>query len=76
MLIINLNSRIQENREKLSPIVDTIKLCGHLGLPSMGHRDDTKYHPDVGSYSSGQDGNFIKLLIFRVKSGDTKLEEH
>ena len=76
MLDINLKSRIQEKREKLSPIVDTIKLCGHLGLPLRGHRDDTKYHPDVGSYSSGQVGNFIELLNFRVRSGDSKLEEH
>ena len=32
MLDLNLKSRIQENREKLSPILDTIKLCGHVGL--------------------------------------------
>ena len=48
---INLKSRIKENREKLSPIVDTMYLCGHLGLP-RGHTDDTKYHAEVGSYST------------------------
>ena len=46
MLDINLKSRIRENREKLSPIVVIIKLCGQLGLPLRGHRDDTKYHPE------------------------------
>ena len=46
MLDINLKSCIQENREKLSPISDTIKLCGRLGL---------------GSYFSGQVGNFIEF---------------
>ena len=55
---------IEENRKKLVPIVDTIKLCGHLGLPLCGHQDDSKYHPDVSSYSQGGVGNFIKLLQF------------
>ena len=42
---------IKANRAKLAPIVDTIKLCGRLGLPLWGHRDDSAYHPEVGSYS-------------------------
>ena len=33
MLDINLKSRIQENREKLSSIVETSNLCDHLALP-------------------------------------------
>ena len=70
MVDMNLKSRIQQNREKLSPIVYTIKLCGHLGLPLRGHRDDTKYHAEVGSYSSGEVGNFIESI--KVRSGDTK----
>ena len=41
-----------------------------------GHRDDSKYHPQVGSYSQGGVGNFVELLNFRVRSGDTVLEEH
>ena len=49
MLDINLKSYIQENREKLSPIVDTITLCSHLGFPLRGHIDDTKYHTELGS---------------------------
>ena len=40
-----------ENREKLVPIIDTIKLCGRLGLPLVGHRDDSQYHPKVDTYS-------------------------
>ena len=51
MLDKNLKSRIQKNREKLSPIVGTIKLCGHLGVPLRGHIDDTKYHAELGSFS-------------------------
>ena len=48
----------------------------HLGLQLKGHRDDTKYHAELGTYSSSQLGNFIESLNFRVRSGDTKLEEN
>ncbi|XP_046861158.1 52 kDa repressor of the inhibitor of the protein kinase-like [Xenia sp. Carnegie-2017] len=44
---------IRQNREKLVSIIDTIKLCGRLGLALRGHRDDSSYHPEVGSYSKG-----------------------
>ena len=67
---------MQRIEKKLVPIVDTIKLCRRLGLPLHGHHDDSKYHPDVGSYSQGSAGNFIKLFHFRVRAGDTVLEEH
>ena len=67
---------ILENRRKLVPIVDTIKLCGRLGLSLRGHRDDSQYHPDIGSYSLDSVGNFVELLNFRVRAGDTTLEEH
>ena len=64
--------------KKLSPIADTIKLRNHLGLSLRGHIDDTKYHAELGSHSSGQVVNFIEsyFIDFRVRSGDTKLEEH
>ena len=51
-----------ENGKKLEPIVDTIKLCGRLNLEFRGHRDDSRYHPDVDKYSDGGVGNFIELL--------------
>lgn len=72
----NLRKTIAENRKKLVPIIDTIKLCGHLALALRGHRDDSKYHPEVGSYSEGRVGNFIELLNFRIRAGDIILEEH
>ena len=68
--------KVAENRQKLVSIADTIKLCGRLALPLRGHRDDAQYHPDVGQYSSGQVGNFVELLNFRVRSGDTVLADH
>ena len=38
MIDKNLKDTIVENRKRLVPIVDTIKLCGRLGLPLRGHR--------------------------------------
>ena len=62
MLDINLKSRILENREKLSPIVNTIKLCGNLGLSLR----IILFWPGRKLY------RVTKLL----RSGDTKLEEY
>ena len=72
----NRRNKISENRKKLIPIVDTIITCGRLGLSFRGHRDDSQYHPEVGSYSRGGVGNFIELLNMRVRAGDVGLEEH
>ena len=58
------------------PIVDTIILCGQLGLPLGGHRDDSKYHPEVWEYSEGRVGNFIELLNYHVHIGDVALQSH
>ena len=70
MIDTNLKQKISENRKKLIPVVEIIILCGRLGLPLRGHRDDSKYHPEVGEYSEGGVGNFIELLNYRVRSGD------
>ena len=67
---------IEENRKVLAPIIDTIITLGRLGLPSRGHRDDSKYHPKVGEYSTGGVGNFVEFLQFRVRGGDKVLEQH
>ncbi|XP_046864226.1 52 kDa repressor of the inhibitor of the protein kinase-like isoform X1 [Xenia sp. Carnegie-2017] len=67
---------IEQNREILSPIIDSVIFCGRLGLPLRGHRDDSKYHPTVGCYSSGGVGNFIETLNYGVRRGDKVLENH
>ena len=66
----NQRNQVSENRKKLIPIVDTIITCARLGLSFRGHRDDSQYHPEVGSYSQGGVGNFIELLNMRVRAGD------
>ena len=76
MLTKKSDKEVQKNRNKLKPIVDTVILLGRLGLPFRGHRDDSQYHPNVGEYSSGGAGNFIECLGYRVRGGDTELENH
>ena len=49
---------------------------GRLALPFRRPRDDSKYHPKVGEYSTGGVGNFVKFLQFRVRIGDKVLEQH
>ena len=73
---VNLRKQIADNRKKLEPIIDTIVLCGRLGLAYRGHRDDKQYHAEVGEYSKGGVGNFVELLNYRIRGGDVVLQEH
>ena len=36
----------------LKLIVDAVTFCGRLGLPLRGIQDDSKYHPEVGGFST------------------------
>ena len=45
-------------------------------MPLGGHRDDSQYHPDVREYSTGNAGNFIELLNYRVRGENKDLEKH
>ena len=51
-------------------------LLGRLELAFRGHRDDSQFHPNVSEYSSGHVGNFVELLNYRVRGGDSVLENH
>lgn len=42
---------ISKAKKILPSIIDSIILCGHLGIPLRGHRDDSCYHPKAGDYS-------------------------
>ena len=75
ILDTNVKREIEENRDKLASIADAVLYCGRLGLPLRGHRDDSKYHPEVGQYSTGGVGNFIETLNLKVRSGDKVLEK-
>ena len=70
------NQEVEENCKILSPITDTVVTLERLGLPFRGHRDDSKYHPKVGEYSTGGVGNFVEFLQFMVRGGDKVLRQH
>ena len=83
--VVPINSLIdsvrREQREKaksvLPSIVDTVILCGHIGIPLRGHRDNRKSFPEAGEFSkiSGF-GNFVELLNFAIRRGDDLLKNH
>lgn len=69
--------QIQENRKRLTPIINTIIFCGRYGIPLRGHRD---YGPlnvqnSFVEVTPGE-GKFRGLLKFRVNSGDDVLRNH
>lgn len=66
--------RIEENRKRISPIIDTILLCGRQGISLRGHRD-------AGPITSSEDpvendGNFRSILRSKLRSGDEALKSH
>lgn len=66
--------QINENRERLRPIVKTIIFCGHQKMSLHDHRDDGK----LLNYDSvvADEGNFRALLKFRIDSGDIAFQQH
>ena len=69
-----VKNEVQRNREILRPIVETIILCGRLGLAFRGHRDDGELNCEDSP--TGDSGNFRALLQFKASSGDIVLQEH
>ena len=76
MIDRNCKKEVEENRKRLAPIIDTVILLGRLGLAFRGHMNDSQFHPNVGEYSSGGVGNFVEVLNYRVKCGDSVLRNH
>ena len=76
MIDENCKNEVEENRKRFAPIIDTVIFLGTLGLAIRGHRDDSQFHPNVGEYSSGGLGNFVEVLNYRVRGGDSVLENH
>lgn len=77
---------IQDNRERLVPIIETILLCGRQNIPLRGHRDDGNFMNDNSSDRDGStemdtvvkhnEGNFRELLKYRINAGDQTLAKH
>lgn len=76
--------QVQENRNRLKPIIETIIFLGRQNIPFRGHRDsgqiifhdneDSKNLTDPTYSIVKNEGNFRELLKYRVMSGDTKLK--
>ncbi|XP_065663604.1 zinc finger MYM-type protein 1-like [Hydra vulgaris] len=69
---------IISNRNKLIPIIKTIIFLGRNDIAFRCHRDDSKYHPEIGETCKNNIGigNFVELLNFRIEAGDKVLEHH
>jgi len=68
--------KITENRERLKPIIQSIRFLGKQNIPLRGHRYDGALLANDNHHKMNNEGNFRELLRFRVKSGDKILEQH
>ena len=50
------NAIIQQNREELRSMVETVILLGRNGLPFRGYRDDSRFHPEIGTHGGKSSG--------------------
>ncbi|KAG5865223.1 hypothetical protein JTB14_002851 [Gonioctena quinquepunctata] len=65
---------IEDNRNRLKPIIRSIIFLDKQCIPFRGHRDDGPLLEE--SNVTNNEGNFRELLRFRIEAGDKTLEEH
>ena len=70
-LVSVVAQQVQQNRELLKSIINTVIFCGKQNVALRGHRDDRKHLQQPGNH-----GNFHALLNFRIESGDKNLQTH
>ncbi|XP_025203642.1 52 kDa repressor of the inhibitor of the protein kinase-like [Melanaphis sacchari] len=70
-----MTRKVEQNRQKLIPIIETILFCGLQNISLRGHRDDGSIY-FVDDNIKNQKGNFKALLEFRINAGDQILKEH
>ena len=58
---LNLKLFFFKSKAQLMKLICYVTL-GRLGSPFRGHRNDSKYHPKVGEYSTGGVGKFVEFL--------------
>ena len=69
--------QVDKNRKVLLSIIDAIKTIGKMGVPLRGHRDDSRYQPDVGEPANHPGvGNFIEFINFAVRQENQTLRYH
>ena len=55
-------------------VIDAIKTIGKMGVPLKGHRDDSRYQPDIGEPANYPEvGKFIEFINFAVRQGSQTL---
>src|SRR5258705_3939459 len=69
-----LKHQIEENRRRITPVIETIILCGRQGLALRGHRDSGLINTEQPSNEN--EGNFLALLRYRANGGDDILADH
>ncbi|XP_050065980.1 52 kDa repressor of the inhibitor of the protein kinase-like [Aphis gossypii] len=70
-----LKKEINDNRDRLRPIIKTILFCGNQGISLRGHRDSGII--DLNEHASTENqGNFRELIKFRIDSGDNVLKNY
>nr|XP_047122955.1 zinc finger MYM-type protein 1-like [Hydra vulgaris] len=75
MHCLNMLQSRSNSKKNLS---ETIIFLGRNDIAFRGHRDDSKYHPEIGETCKNNIGigNFVELLNFCIKAGDKVLEHH
>lgn len=68
--------QVEENRNILRPIIDTVLLCARQNISLRGHRGESGAVDRAGNEPAENDGNFRSLLRFRIRGGDQMLEKH
>ena len=65
------------NRKIILFIIDAIKLCCRLGIALRGHRDASKYHPEIGNAPTSADKeNFVHIINYAIRNGNKVLANH
>lgn len=69
-----LKAEIVENRRRLTPIIETVMLCGRQNWPLRGKRDSGLLRMDDNLEIN--EGGFRALLRYRASGGDADLQSH
>lgn len=68
--------QIKENRDRLIPIIESIKFLGRQNIALRGHKDSGPLSSQPHLSSVINEGNFREILKYRILSGDVTLENH
>lgn len=74
-IVTNRQQQVQENREKLLPIIDTIKLCGRQEIVLRGTSDSGEMNL-AEEVTAVNEENLRAILRLRANSGDDILKNH